>query len=1520
MDQIPPPVRQNQFAATQKYLRVALALGLFCSGNVVGAPVISEFMADNTSTLADEDGGFSDWIEIYNPDSTSVNLGNYALTDQLGDPQKWIFPNMALPPHGYLVVFASGKNRRNPAGQLHANFSLNQSGESLALIDPDGTTVVSQFASFPTQLPDRAYGLGHPVTNQSLLSAGAPCRWKVPNAEIPGWQNEAFADTDWTSAATGVGYDTKTDAYLFAPYIGAGGNVISQMNGINATCYIRIPFTEAAPETVLRLALRIKYDDGFVAYLNGTKIAERNASPTTSAFADAPSYRWDDAALRDDIIDISEFRSSLQTGNNVLAIHGQNDSASNRDFLIVPALDIERVDLGAAAKIGFLPQPTPGTTNGAAVDGFVFAPAFSHTRGFYDSPSSISLTTTTPNAQIRYTIDGTAPTETHGSVYSTPVTIPTTTVLRAAAFRPDWEPSPIVAHTFLFTSAIRNQPSLPAGYPTAWGQTINGFGIVNVPADYQMDPTVTADPAYSDLMDSSLRTTLPILSVSTDLDPLFGSGGLYAGNRLGDSEIPVSLEYFTPDGSSQFNVNCGFAMHGGGAREHTKKPFRLYFRGDYGAGKLKFPLFENSSVDSFDQLILRPGGHDGWTATGFGNKPTDTNYHGSFMRDRFLRQTQLAAGDLAPSGRYVHLYLNGLYWGVYDLHERPNAQFFSDHLGGKPEDWDVLHHPAFTGTSYKLADGSSAAWDAVVAAASAGITTDTAYQQIQQYLDMDHFIDSFIIRIWAADYDWMSPIYLKGGTTDYSVGRFQNKNWYAGRRSRNGADTFHFFPWDGEFSMGLNYLLSQTSLPPGLGSPPPQHVLELNTTRVNDFGGPAWPYSALRKFPAFRSKFADRLQKMLFNNGALAPPNIVARLSALEAQLDLPIVAESARWGDALKGSPDQTTFTRDAHWRPEVAWLKGTFAVQRGPILLDQFRAIGLFPFAEAPVFSQHGGTVASGFQLGMTQPNPSPATIYYTTNGDDPIGPSTASSLTLIGATTPSQHWVPTSATFNASWRTITGPSNLATWVTGTSALGFDADAGNFFGPHFTTDVVAMRNANASLFIRIPFTLTAETLASITGLELRMKYDDGFVVHLNNSVVARSLAPVSVLWNSAATGAHDDNLAIIQETFPLSSQVDKLVVGNNILTIQGLNATSTDDDFLIAPELVAITATAGLPTANAQIYTNPVPLTHSGPVKARVKLENGTWSAMTEAPFIVGEPASANNLVITEIDYHPANPTNAESLAGYTNDTEFEFIELQNISTNPVETAGVYFSAGIEFEFPAITIAPGHRVIIARNGLALAARYGGGLPVIGTFANGSQLANSGERITLLAANNSVIADLRYDDDSPWPGSADGGGYSLVLRRPQTLPDASLAGSWRTSVSPTPTPGGADADTFSAWAGRHSLPATALNDADDDGVPLLLEYAMGTDPGEASTLNLVTEILPGNKMQVKFRRSRSADDIQFLIEISSDLQSWIPVTGDVIATADDGDGADLVTVEIQLTEPIAPTKFVRIRCSEITP
>lgn len=136
-------------------LLVAL-LGTF---PVSGAPVITEFMASNETTLADEDGDFPDWIEIYNPDEEAVDLGGYFLTDRVELPGQWVFPPTVLGAGEWLVVFASGKDR--DVGELHTNFRLSAGGEFLALVAPDGVTVISDFGNpYPPQFEDRAFGSG----------------------------------------------------------------------------------------------------------------------------------------------------------------------------------------------------------------------------------------------------------------------------------------------------------------------------------------------------------------------------------------------------------------------------------------------------------------------------------------------------------------------------------------------------------------------------------------------------------------------------------------------------------------------------------------------------------------------------------------------------------------------------------------------------------------------------------------------------------------------------------------------------------------------------------------------------------------------------------------------------------------------------------------------------------------------------------------------------------------------------------------------------------------------------------------------------------------------------------------------------------------------------------------------------------------------------------------------------------------------------------------------------------------
>ena len=179
-------------------------------------PIITEFQAANESTLTDEDGDFSDWIEFHNPDFPVVELGGWYITDDPADLQKWQFPSgVQLELNEYLLVFASGKNRTS-AGELHANFRLAGSGEFLALVKPDGVTTVQSFSPYPRQDDDTSYGLavGRIVTD--LIPDGHAVRALVPTDDSLGidWINVGFDDSQWLSGDLGVGYELSNQGFV----------------------------------------------------------------------------------------------------------------------------------------------------------------------------------------------------------------------------------------------------------------------------------------------------------------------------------------------------------------------------------------------------------------------------------------------------------------------------------------------------------------------------------------------------------------------------------------------------------------------------------------------------------------------------------------------------------------------------------------------------------------------------------------------------------------------------------------------------------------------------------------------------------------------------------------------------------------------------------------------------------------------------------------------------------------------------------------------------------------------------------------------------------------------------------------------------------------------------------------------------------------------------------------------------------------------------------------------------------
>ena len=171
---------------------------------------ITEFMASNTQTLLDEDGDSSDWIEIQNTSSNSVNLLNWALTDSAGNPGEWRFPATNIPPKSFMIVFASGKDRAVAGQELHTNFKLSAAGEYLAMFGPDGTVATEIAPEFPPQFPDVSYGIGMQLTTTTLVATNAAIHYWIPtnSSADATWTQANFNDSSWQVGTNSIGYET----------------------------------------------------------------------------------------------------------------------------------------------------------------------------------------------------------------------------------------------------------------------------------------------------------------------------------------------------------------------------------------------------------------------------------------------------------------------------------------------------------------------------------------------------------------------------------------------------------------------------------------------------------------------------------------------------------------------------------------------------------------------------------------------------------------------------------------------------------------------------------------------------------------------------------------------------------------------------------------------------------------------------------------------------------------------------------------------------------------------------------------------------------------------------------------------------------------------------------------------------------------------------------------------------------------------------------------------------------------
>jgi len=1008
--------------------------------------------------------------------------------------------------------------------------------------------------------------------------------------------------------------------------------------------------------------------------------------------------------------------------------------------------------------------PTPEKPNENAFLGFTDKTSHSHSRGFYDEAFSLRIFCDTAGAFIRYTLDGSEPTEQHGTIYdsASPIPITTTTHVRSAAFKPGLRPGDVTTHSYIFPDAVALQPAAPPGWPSDWGYDSDAKAVV--PADYEMDPRVV----NSTLPGYSVREALldiPTITISMEPDDFISDAtGIYANPRS-RWERKCSLEYFFADNTTAFQHDCKIEVHGNASRRPyrmQKHSLRLTFTSLYGPAKLNYPLFGESGPDEFNQLVLRGSFTDSWGLVSWSSsryRPNDSQY----IRDVWMKESLADMGQPSSRGNFVHVYVNGLYFGIHNLTERLADDFFADRFGGEPEHWEIN------------ADFSSpgSRWSAMM---SVNPAAPGGYAQIQDYLDVEDFADYMLLHFYGDSEDW------------------PHHNGYAAVNAVSGDGKYRFFIWDQEIVLDYHGRAG---------------------SRIDSTGGAGSVFQRMRTSEEFRLLFADRFHKHCFNGGALSIAVSQDRYLEIANWIDKAIVAESARWGDVQMTTPYGNTiqqpspldninhdlyppaphgpdyyFTREDSWvveRDNVIdnYIPAIHNAANSYALINLLRAEDLYPDIDPAVFHingtyQHGGYVSAGDVLTMTNPNGG-GQIYYTLDGSDPRESGSSepdSAVRLVEESAAKKVLVP-GGDIGSDWTGGNEPFNESGWAPGTGGVGYENRSG--YEPYISIDVTGMYNSNETCYIRVPFVVDGPALSTFDYMSLNVRYDDGFIAYINGVMVYKTAnAPSSPTWNSGASGSHGDSAAILLDSFDISSHLSLLEAGNNILAIHGLNYNTTSTDFLISAELVAGERGAATGVSeNARLYSDPVVLQHTKCVKARV-FSAGEWSALNEAAY--GVDPVAESLRISEIMFHPQE-------TGDPNDPNEEFIELKNISDGEINLNLVRFTNGIDFVFPDMNLPAGECVVVVRDPAAFTGRYPAftGL-VAGEYAG--SIDNGGERIELVDALGWTILNFKYGDD--WRTIADGDGFSLTIIDP-TNTDAESWGekdAWRASVYLGGSPG----------------------------------------------------------------------------------------------------------------------------------
>ena len=668
-----------------------------------GDLMINEAAPSPRSGLKDEDGDYSDWVELYNAGSKDIKLGNYALSDDETKPMKWSFPQDAvIPAGGYYIVFCSGKDKVEAGTRYpHANFSINNEQETLIL-----STMVGE-------LVDRVVVTG--VERDMSYGRDGLGGWKVFTLATPGAPNtqEGANKADRFIRAL-----NQTQVYLSE--VMSSSSQVKAFADYSACDFVELYNASSEPRDLSGWGLsdNIGWPHKWT-FPQGTSIAPGEYKVV---MLDGYTGGTQNAA---------RLRASFKlgrSGGEMVTLSSPDGQVLDRMYLPEIPTDISYGRTLGADGFFYYNAPTPGAENGYGFSGFTARPTFSVPSGLHKGKLSVSLFSD-PGATIRYTTDGSIPTVENGAVYTEPIEIIGTVVIRARAFQAGLQPSDTATGSyFMELYHTLDVVSLVCDPDELWNPQT---GLLSEEQDHSDRNTKNPESDTVQKTDANGNPKLPFRT------PVYRSFG--KDDRQGYVEI-----FSHETGECYISQGIKMDLLGAYSLDMPQKSFKMRAQAALGGKYFDYPLFEDRPYGQYKSFALRNSGNDCvFTRVADGVQTR--------LVDKYLD-----ANLMTLAWRPVVVYLNGEYWGHYNLRERKDRFSIAQYEGLDLEkDKDIYENMTILRAGWGVVQGSNKEYRAMLKEIEALKPNSSAadLQYLYDHIDIDNYIDWYAIKMYFGDSD-----------------------------------------------------------------------------------------------------------------------------------------------------------------------------------------------------------------------------------------------------------------------------------------------------------------------------------------------------------------------------------------------------------------------------------------------------------------------------------------------------------------------------------------------------------------------------------------------------------------------------------------------------------------------------------------------------------------------------------------------------------------------------------------------